>query len=109
MTAIEQAIYIDSSAHWVCSISLQISSISMSVHPCERPSDIVAVGFKNVKNLKISTSHSDGNFEMPWDIIGFDSITLCNDRWSFVMHCDKAEFTFEAAWPSINRCSTTPT
>ncbi len=51
----------------------------------------------------IDTSYTDGESSLLWDIIGFDSLPLGNERWKFVLHTDMVELSFQAPWPNIKK------
>jgi len=42
---------------------------------------------------------------LPWDIIGFHSSDLGQERWRFVLHCREIEYGWESPWPTIEPAS----
>jgi hypothetical protein len=58
--------------------------------------------FRNAYILSVDTYEADASSPRPpWDIIGFDSDELSNGRWSFCLHTDCVEYSFESDWPEI--------
>jgi hypothetical protein len=106
MTAIESAAFADSSAHWISSFSYDENGLTLAIHPSTNARAIVTLAFARVSGMRIDASYNGGEFVLPWDIIGFESKALSNDRWEFVLHTDAAEFTFTSAWPDIQRVQT---
>jgi hypothetical protein len=103
MTEIETASFIDSSTHRVSSIAYSPARFVVCLHPSQDETFEVRVAFTQVSNMRVDTSHNDGELDFPWDIIGFDSKPLAGGRWAFVLHTDMVEFLFQASWPSIER------
>ena len=103
MTEIETASFVDLSAHWVKAIAYSPAEFVVCIHPSQDELSEVKVAFTQVSGMRVDTAHNDGELIFPWDIIGFDSRILPNGRWAFVLHTDMAEFSFQAAWPTIER------
>lgn len=60
------------------------------------------VEFDEVRILYKHILDKDKDIELPWDILGFDTLEAKNDKWHFVLHCtDIVEYGFEAKWPRI--------
>jgi hypothetical protein len=103
MTAIERAAFTDASAHWVSSFSYGDERLTLDIHASLTPQKVVNLAFGGVSGMRINTSYNEGEFALPWDIIGFESNAISNDRWEFVLHTDAAEFIFSSMWPVIQR------
>jgi hypothetical protein len=104
MTAIEQELYSNGAAHWVAAFELRDDVITVASHPWDRPELLTLSTFDQVTMLSVDDSYADdGDRSFPWDIIGFDSKRVSNDRWEFVLHTDKIEYCFEAKWPAVRR------
>ena len=56
--------------------------------------------FKKV--LIISKEILEEPVEYPWNIIGFDSEPILNNRWDFYLCTDCIAYGFESDWPEIN-------
>lgn len=102
MTKIEAACFTSSMAHWVSSISYRAADFLVVLHPANDVQSEVQVVFRDVSMMRIDTSYNDGDLSFPWDIIGFESRHLENEKWEFVLHTDMVEFSFQARWPNID-------
>ncbi len=60
---------------------------------------LIEAKFNNVHNLSRETHDDDIGY--PWSIIGFDCKSISNNRWSFCLHTDWVEYTFDSDWPEI--------
>jgi hypothetical protein len=72
MTPIEQALFLDGSAHCIASFALSGNAIMLTLHPWERPNDLCHARFSNPRIVSVDDSYADEGRELPWDIIGFD-------------------------------------
>jgi hypothetical protein len=63
---------------------------------------VVEARFNNadVRSKETNEQASD-DIEYPWDIIGFDSDPISDNRWSFCLHTDCIEYLFESDWPEV--------
>ena len=104
MTAIEQALYSNGTAHWVVAFELRDNTVTVTSHPCDRPELLTLLTFDQAMMLSIDDSYADdGDQSFPWDIIGFDSEPVSSERWRYCLHTDKIEYCFEAEWPAVRR------
>lgn len=101
MTEIEAACFKSTRAHWVSSICCGDKEISVVLHPSNEEQSKVSVAFTEVSGMRIDTSHNEGEISFPLDIIGFESQSLEDNRWAFILHTDMVEFSFHARWPNI--------
>ena len=101
MTAIEQALFRDGSAHCVSFFELSSDALVLTLHPWERADVATQARFDRPHIVSTDDSHADENRELPWDIIGFDSQQLPDGGWRFCIHTDSIEYVFDSAWPQI--------
>lgn len=103
MTRIEKALFHDACAHCICSFDLTPEALILTLHPWERPEAATHARFEQPQIVSIDDSYADGDRELPWDIIGFDSERLPGGGWRFCLHTDCVEYVFDARWPEITR------
>jgi hypothetical protein len=105
MTAIEQALFSDNSAHCVSHFDLSPRVLILTLHPWEHKEDAVRAQFQRPHVLSTDDSHAEEVCNLPWDIIGFDSEQLSNGSWRFCLHTDCIEYVFDSSWPQITKVS----
>ena len=103
LSLIEQALYGDRGTHGVIELNLAPRCIRLRVAPWTDETAWVLALFHNVKLASLEEYAEGQDFDLPWDIIGFDSHKLEGDRWRFVLCCQHVELCFESAWPVIER------
>ena len=67
MTAIEQALFRDGSAHCVSSFELSSDALMLTLHPWERADVFIQARFDRPRIVSTDDSHA-GWPELPWDI-----------------------------------------
>ena len=105
MTAIEQALFRDGSAHCVSSFQLSSEALLLTLHPCGRADIAVQARFDRPRIVSTDDSHADDDRELSWDIIGFDSQQLPGGGWRFCLHTGSIEYVFDSAWPQITNAA----
>jgi hypothetical protein len=105
MTPIEQALFLDNSAHWVSAFDLSPEVLVLTLHPSQRPEVSAQARFNRPRILSADDSYAGEERNLPWDIIGFDSEQLSDGRWQFCLHTDCIEYIFESPWPEITRAA----
>ena len=104
MTPIEKTLFFNGTAHWVLVFLARDQRITVTLHPWDRPDLLTHATFEHSKMLSIDDTYADnGDFSLPWDIIGFDSEPVSANRWRYCLHTDKIEYCFEANWPAVRR------
>ncbi len=103
MSRIEQALFRDSSAHWVSAFELLSDALVLTLHPGERAAAATHARFERPRIISADASHADDDGGLPWDIIGFDCEELPDGRWRFCLHTDRIEYVFESPWPEIHK------
>jgi hypothetical protein len=103
MTPIEQALFRNNSAHCVMAFEHAGDVIAVVLHPWKQPELASLARFECVKILSVDDSYADGDGELPWNVIGFDSKPLAGNRWRYCLHTDAIEYCFEAGWPEIRQ------
>ena len=101
MTAIEQALFRDGSAHYVTSFALSAEVLLLTLHPWERTDLATHALFDRPWVVSTDDSYAGEDCELPWSIIGFDSEQLPSGGWRFCLHTDAIEYVFDSAWPQI--------
>jgi hypothetical protein len=101
-TEIEKYLFKKDGTHGVVEITLAEKRVLVSVAPWERLASVVTAEFMEAKIASIEV-YADGSedLNLPWDIIGFDSYPLADQRWRFTLHCAGVEYVFEARWPRL--------
>jgi hypothetical protein len=107
VTAIEQALFRDGSAHCVSSIRLSSEELLLTLHPWERAAVVVQASFHRPRIVSTDDTHAGDDIELPWDIIGFDSEQLPDGGWRFCLHTDAIEYVFDSSWPQITHAADT--
>jgi hypothetical protein len=102
MTAIEQALFRDGSAHCVSFFELSSDALVLRLHPWERADVATQARFDRPRIVSTDNSHAADDPELPWDIIGFDSELLPDGGWRFCLHTDSIEYVFDSSWPQIS-------
>ena len=103
MTAIEQALFRNGSAHCVRSFELSSEALVLTLHPWEQAEVATQARFDRPRIVSTDDSHADDDRELPWDIIGFESEPLPDGAWRFCLHTDAIEYVFESSWPQITK------
>lgn len=103
MTAIEEALFVNGSAHWVSSFDLTLEALVLTLHPCNCPDMVTQARFEKPCIISTDDTYADDDSNLPWDIIGFDSKPLADGLWDFCLHTDAIEYVFESAWPQISK------
>lgn len=101
MTQIEQALFLDETAHCVRSFQISEEAIALTLHPWECADLLVLARFERPRIVSKDDHHADPDCELPWDIIGFDSEQLPGGEWRFCLCTDCIEYVFESRWPEI--------
>ena len=101
-TEIENYLFRQGGTHAVVEITLAEKRLVMSVAPWEQLASLVSAEFTEatITSLEVYADGPD-DLDLPWDIIGFDSYPLADQRWRFVLHCAGMEYVFEARWPRL--------
>jgi hypothetical protein len=101
-TAIEQYLFKWDEPSAVVAVALVEKQILISIAPWEQLSLAVSAQFEEamITSLEVYADSPD-DLNLPWDIIGFDSYPLPDERWRFVLHCIGIEYVFEARWPRL--------
>jgi hypothetical protein len=77
MTAIEETLYRDNTAHWVSGFEIAGNTIVITLHPSTRADLRTRATFSDATILSVDDSYADdAGRAFPWDIIGFDSDTV---------------------------------
>jgi hypothetical protein len=105
MTAIEQALFRDGSAHCVSSFELSPDALVLTLHPWERAGLATQARFERPHIVSTDDSHAAADVELPWDIIGFDSERLPDGGWRFCLHTDSIEYVFDSSWPEVTKAA----
>ena len=106
LTKIEDALFQGKNQpHAITEFVISNDSISLKVTPWIEPgipdaNNIIKATFKKV--LIISKEILEEPVEYPWNIIGFDSEPILNNRWDFYLCTDCIAYGFESDWPEIN-------
>jgi hypothetical protein len=104
MTEIEEALFLDGRAHWVCAFRFTAGvRLDLTLHPGFHPEEFVLARFECPHLIAVDDSHGDDCQAFPWDVIGFDAEPLAAGRWRFCMHTDQVEYTFESNWPEVQK------
>jgi hypothetical protein len=103
MTRIEQALFLDNSAHCIGSFELSSEALVLTLHPWERTEISTLARFERPRIVSTDDRHADGEHELPWDIIGFDSEQSPSGDWRFCLHTDCIEYVFDSPWPEITK------
>ena len=104
MTCIEEALFLDDSVHQVVVLALSNESLFVEVQPLNGSSDRAQAEFVSPVIVSVDTSYVEPDeAELPWEIIGFDSHNLSDEKWSFCLHTEGGEWAFESTWPAIRR------
>jgi hypothetical protein len=105
MTPIEQALFLDSGAHWVSAFDLSPKALVLTLYPSQRPEISVQARFGRLRVVSTDDSYSNDERELPWDIIGFDSEQLPDGDWRFCLHTNCNEYVFDSLWPEITKAA----
>jgi hypothetical protein len=103
MTLIEQALFLDGSAHCVRSFELSPEALVLTLYPWQRVDSSTQARFDRPRLVSTDDSYADDERELPWDIIGFDSKQLPEGGWRFCLHTDCIEYVFDSPWPEITK------
>ena len=104
MTAIEEALFIDGSAHCISAFSWSPEALALTLHPWFREDVVVQAHFAQPCLVSFDDSHAGEERGLPWDIIAFDSKPLPGGGgWRFCVHTDCNEYVFDATCPQITR------
>jgi hypothetical protein len=109
MTPIEQALFFDGSAHCVSFFASSSEALVLTVHPWERADVATQARFDRPRDVSTDNSYADGDHDLPWDIIGFDSEQLPDGGWRFCLHTDAIEYVFDSFWPQIFKAAASGT
>jgi len=116
LTVIERAMFSDGGTHAVTAFAHAATTITLSVAPWTDQAEQVRGHYTDHAALK--TGHfpaarllhctlmdddlSEGQQPpLPWDILGFDTKQLGQERWSFVLCCQEIEYVWESSWPLV--------
>ena len=76
----------------------------IALAPFEGPKVVTVATFHKARLNSVWVSDDeDDDFELPWDLIGFDCYALFAGRWRFVLNCGVIEWCFESTWPIVKR------
>jgi hypothetical protein len=99
---IEKFLFRSGGTHGVVEITLAAKRLVVSVAPWVQLDLVVSAEFTEatIKSIDVyAADHDDLN--LPWDIIGFDSYPMADQRWEFVLHCAGVEYVFVSRWPKL--------
>jgi hypothetical protein len=103
-TEIEDFLFREEAAYWVVRFALAERRLSITVVASDNRGGtfgpMVQAEFEDVRITGIDCGYAD-EFDLPWDIIGFDCARVSGERWEFCMHTDAGEWVFEAGWPRL--------
>ena len=102
MTRIEEALFLNRSAHCVSAFELSPEALALTLHPWERRDTSVHAVF-DLPTIVSRDDYADDGYDLPWDIIGFDSEPLSRGLWRFCLHTDCIEYVFDSPWPRTTR------
>ena len=101
MSSIEQALFLDGSAHCVSAFDLSPDALLLTLQRWQLPEISVQARFARPQLVSTDDSHSADGPLLPWDIIGFDLEPQPDGGWRFCLHTDCVEYVFDAPWPQI--------
>ncbi len=103
-TAIESFLYGDLGVQGVTQIAISQDTVRIALSPFEGPKVVTLATFHESRlNYVQASADDDDDFELPWDVIGFDCYELFGGRWRFVLKCAVIEWCFKSAWPVVER------
>lgn len=104
MTPVEAFLFQSCAVHWVFEFTQSEERLMIAIAPLDLPHRAVTAEFENARitAATITGTHAD-DLNPPWDILGFESRLLGENRWRFVLCTSGFEYTFEARWPRIVR------
>lgn len=103
MTRIEKALFLDGSAHRVSSFQLSPEALVLTLHSWKHPEIFALARFERPRLVSADDRHSNGQRELPWDVIGFDSEQLPSGDWRFCLHTDCIEYVYDSPWPAVTK------
>jgi len=104
LTKIEEFMFQgDNFTHAVVEFALTQHKLLLTVAPWGDLNSTLSAEFSDYKitSLSVDPNPDEHNWNLPWDIIGFDSYELQSNRWEFVLHCDCIEYAFESNFPIL--------
>lgn len=103
-TVIERFLHGDSEVQGVTQFAISQGVIRIDLAPFEGPRLVTIAAFNEARlNYAEASADRDDDFELPWQVIGFDGYRLSGDRWRFVLTCMVIEWCFESTWPVVER------
>lgn len=98
---IEQQLYGSSGAHALLSLTLAERQVVVMLAPKADLAAVTVAEFNSATLRHLWAAHDTphAEFELPWEIIGFDSTDLGGGRWEFLINCINVEFCWRSAWP----------
>ncbi|KZN30447.1 hypothetical protein N480_05700 [Pseudoalteromonas luteoviolacea S2607] len=89
--------------HALKAMSLSQQGIRFVVAPWDDLKNEATAAFENVDIIYIESDGLDlmTNFNLPWDIIRFDSNKRSASLWEFGLCCDEIKLGFTASMPKI--------
>src|SRR3954469_9383190 len=96
---IEQFLLSNDGTYAVVEIRQAEKRLTLSIAPWQNLESVVTADFAEaaVTSIDIHPAAPD-ELNVPWDIIGFDSYPLSENRWRFVLCCAGVEYAFESIW-----------
>jgi hypothetical protein len=105
LTKIEDALFRGQNrTHAITEFAISSDSITIRLAPWIDPGipDSNALVKATFKKAVIKSKEILGDaIEYPWDIVGFDSEPVLNNRWDFYLCTDCIAYGFESDWPEI--------
>jgi hypothetical protein len=103
-TAIERLLYGDLGVQGITQFAISQNLVRIVLSPFEGPRRFTIATFHEARlNYVEASADSDDDFELPWQVIGFDCYELSGHRWRFILNCAILEWCFESAWPVVER------
>ena len=86
--------------HGVIEFSLDENSLTLTVAPWPELTSPLTAMFDQARVLAKEVDE-DPNPNLPLEILGFDSYSLGEAKWQFVLHCAEVEWVIESSWPKL--------
>ena len=100
---IESYLFGDLGVQGVTRFALTQDTICVAFTPFEGPRLVTIATFKEARLTYAEAIADDDDFELPWQVIGFDCYELVGGRWRFVLNCAVIAWCFESVWPVVER------
>jgi hypothetical protein len=99
---IEQFLFKQKGAHAVVGFMQSEKRLVLSVAPWEEMASVVIAEFSEATVTSVGVHGAEpDDLSVPWDIVGFDSYLISDEKWRFVLCCTGIEYIFESKWPCL--------